>query len=66
VKQGLMLASEDGNCTYLNQLDVRNLLVASVSQIIEEQLLHDPFWDLTFSNQRSNAVYKIASCGLTV
>jgi hypothetical protein len=40
VKQGLMLAYEDGNCTYLNQLDWRNLLVASVSQISEEQLLY--------------------------
>jgi hypothetical protein len=43
VKQGLMLAYEDENCTYLNQLiDVRNLLVVSVSQISEEQLLSTP------------------------
>jgi hypothetical protein len=42
VKQGLMLAQEDGNCTYLNQLDARNLLVVSVSQISEEQLLYNP------------------------
>jgi hypothetical protein len=28
--------------TYLNQLDARNLLVVSVSQITEAQLLHSP------------------------
>jgi hypothetical protein len=38
----LMLAKEDENSTYLNQLDARNLLVVSVSQMSEEQLLHDP------------------------
>jgi hypothetical protein len=27
VKQGLMLAQKDGNGTYLNQLDARNVLV---------------------------------------
>jgi hypothetical protein len=37
-----MLAYEDGNCTYLNQLDVRNLTVVSISQISEEQLIYDP------------------------
>jgi hypothetical protein len=42
VKQGLMLAKEDGNCTSLNQLDVRNLFVVSVSQMSEEQLLYNP------------------------
>jgi hypothetical protein len=42
VKQGLMLAQWDGNCTYLNQLDARNLLAVSVSQISEEQLLYSP------------------------
>jgi hypothetical protein len=42
VKQGLMLAQEDGDCTYLNQLDAGNLLVLSVSQISEEQLLYSP------------------------
>jgi hypothetical protein len=42
VKQGLMMAYESGNCTHLNQLDVRNLFVVSVSQICEEQLLYDP------------------------
>ncbi len=30
---------EDENCTYMNQLDVRNLLVLFVSQIRGEQLL---------------------------
>jgi hypothetical protein len=30
VEQGLMLEKEHGNCTYLNQLYVRNLLVVSV------------------------------------
>jgi hypothetical protein len=34
-----MLAQEDGIYTYQNQLDVRKLL-ASVSQIGEEQLLY--------------------------
>jgi hypothetical protein len=42
VKHELMLAEEDGNCTDLNQLDARNLLVVSVSQISEEQLLYGP------------------------
>jgi hypothetical protein len=42
VKQGLMLAYEDGNCIYLNQVDASNLLVASVSQTSEEQLLYSP------------------------
>jgi hypothetical protein len=42
VKQGLMLSQENGNCTYLNQIDARNLLVVSVSQISEEQLLYSP------------------------
>jgi hypothetical protein len=42
VKQGLMLAQKDGNATYLNQLDAGNLLVVSVSQISEAQLLHSP------------------------
>jgi hypothetical protein len=41
VKQGLMLSKEVGNRTYLNQLDARNLLVVSVSQKSEEQLLYD-------------------------
>jgi hypothetical protein len=35
-----MLAYEDGNSAYLNQLDARNLLVVSVSQISEAQLLY--------------------------
>jgi hypothetical protein len=38
-----MLAYEDGNCTYLNQLDARNVLVVSVSQIGEEKLLYSPW-----------------------
>jgi hypothetical protein len=42
VKQGLMLAEEDGHCTYLNHVDVRSLFVVSVSQISEEQLLYEP------------------------
>jgi hypothetical protein len=42
MKQGLMLAYEDGNCTYLNDIDARDLLVVSVSQISEEQLLYSP------------------------
>jgi hypothetical protein len=42
VKQGLMLAEKDGNGTYLNQLDARNLLVVSVSYISKEQLLYSP------------------------
>jgi hypothetical protein len=42
VKQGLMLAQGDGNCTHLNQLDARNLLVVSVSRINEEQVLYSP------------------------
>jgi hypothetical protein len=33
---------KDENCTYLNPLDSRNLLVVSVSQISEEQLLYSP------------------------
>jgi hypothetical protein len=37
-----MLAREDGNGTYLDQLDGRNLLVVSVSQISEAQLLNSP------------------------
>jgi hypothetical protein len=37
-----MLSYEDENCTYLNQLDARNLLVVSVSQISEAQLLYSP------------------------
>jgi hypothetical protein len=41
VKQGLMLTYEDGNSSYLNQVDVRNLLVVSVSQISEEQRLYN-------------------------
>jgi hypothetical protein len=40
LKEGLMLAEEDGDCTYLNQLYARNLLVVSVSQISELQLLY--------------------------
>jgi hypothetical protein len=43
LKQELMLAKEDGNCTYLNQLDGRNLLVVSVLQISEKQLLYSPW-----------------------
>ncbi len=35
-----MLAYEDGNCTYLNEIDARDLLVVSVSQISEEKLLY--------------------------
>jgi hypothetical protein len=42
LKEGLMLAKEGGNCTHLNQLDVRNLLVVSVSQISEAQLRNSP------------------------
>jgi hypothetical protein len=42
VKQGLMLTYHDGNCTCLSQLDVRNVLVLSVSQITEDQLLYHP------------------------
>jgi hypothetical protein len=42
VKQGFMLAKKDGNGTYLNQLDARNLPMVSVSQISEEQLLYSP------------------------
>jgi hypothetical protein len=38
----VMLAKEDGNCSYLNQLNARNLLVVSVSQIKEWQLLYSP------------------------
>jgi hypothetical protein len=37
-----MLALEDENCTYLNKLDARNLLVVSVSLISKEQLLYNP------------------------
>jgi hypothetical protein len=29
-------------CTYLNQLDARNLWVVSVSQMSEQQLLYSP------------------------
>jgi hypothetical protein len=50
VKQWLMLTQEDGNCTHLNQLDVRNLLVVSgVPQISEGQLLCAPGKNLTIS-----------------
>jgi hypothetical protein len=42
VKQEVMLAKDDGKCTYLNQRDARNLLVASVSQLSEEQVLYSP------------------------
>jgi hypothetical protein len=51
----------------LNQLDARNLLVLSVPQISEEQLLYKPLWDLAIANHRSNAVLSNASRpGLTV
>jgi hypothetical protein len=33
-----MLEKEHGNCTYLNQLYVRNLLVVSVWQICDQPL----------------------------
>jgi hypothetical protein len=38
----LMLAQEDVNCTYLNQLYARYLLVVSFSRI-SEQLLYSPW-----------------------
>ncbi len=38
-----MLAYEDRNCTHMNQVDARNLLVVSVSQMSEEQLLYSPW-----------------------
>ncbi len=45
VKPGLMVTKEDEDCTYLkilNQLDVTNLLVVSVSNNYGEQLHHHP------------------------
>jgi hypothetical protein len=38
----------------------------SVPHISEEQLLYDPLYVLTVSNQRSNGVFSNASPGLTV
>jgi hypothetical protein len=40
VKQGLILAQEAKKGTFLRQLDVGYLLVVSVSQMSEEQLLY--------------------------
>jgi hypothetical protein len=43
VKQGLRLATfEAENCTYLNELDVTNLFVLSVSQISVHQPTYNP------------------------
>jgi hypothetical protein len=58
-----MLAQEDGNCTYLNQRDARNLLVVSVSQISEKQLLYNP---RHFQTTAKMQYFQNASFGLTV
>jgi hypothetical protein len=50
---GVNAGIEDGDRTCLNQLDVRNLIVVSNSQIVEEHLFYVPVQDLTISNQRS-------------
>jgi hypothetical protein len=34
---------KDGNCTYLNQFDARNLLVVSVLQLCEDRVLYIPW-----------------------
>jgi hypothetical protein len=38
----LIMAIQDGNFGYLNQLDVKNLLVVSASQVSAEQLIYKP------------------------
>jgi hypothetical protein len=47
----------------LNQHDVRVLMVVFVSQISENQHLCSLVQDLTFSNQRLNAVFSNGSPG---
>jgi hypothetical protein len=47
----------------MNQLDVRNLLVVSVPQKSEEQLLYNPIWVVTISNQCLNGVFSYAFPG---
>jgi hypothetical protein len=49
--------------TYLNELDVRNLLVVSVSLRSEEQLLYETVQGLAIPKQRSNNVFSNASLG---
>jgi hypothetical protein len=62
--RGLMLSWEDEICAYLNQMEVRNLLVVSVSvlQSSEEQLLYCPVqFTIWLFQTISNAVFKCIS-----
>ncbi len=45
-----MLAWDDGKRIYLKQLDAKDLLVVSVSQVSEKQLLYNP-WHFPASAQ---------------
>jgi hypothetical protein len=60
VKQGLMLAYDNGTCAYLNQLVVQNLLVLSVSHMSEEQLFYHP-QDDNFKPMLKRTIFNCAS-----
>jgi hypothetical protein len=46
VKQGLMMEYEDENCTYLNQLGVKNMAGSLFHKEVKNSLIYHPVEDL--------------------